>query len=47
VVAVLLGWAWLDEPITWPVLVGGAVVLVAVGLVLAERRGLAEEPPLT
>jgi drug/metabolite transporter (DMT)-like permease len=46
VVAVLLGWAWLGEPITWPVLVGGAVVLVAVGLVMAERRRLPEEPPV-
>ncbi|HEX4471821.1 MAG TPA: EamA family transporter [Nocardioides sp.] len=47
VVAVLLGWAWLGEPITWPVLVGGAVVLVAVGLIMAERRRLPEEPPVT
>jgi drug/metabolite transporter (DMT)-like permease len=47
VVAVLLGWAWLGEPITWPVVVGGAVVLVAVGLVMAERRRLPEEPPVT
>jgi drug/metabolite transporter (DMT)-like permease len=47
VVAVLLGWAWLGEPITWPVLVGGAVVLVAVGLVMAERRRLPEEPPVS
>jgi drug/metabolite transporter (DMT)-like permease len=53
VVAVLLGWAWLGEPITWPVVVGGAVVLVAVGLVMAERRRprtptpIPEEPPLT
>jgi drug/metabolite transporter (DMT)-like permease len=46
VVAVLLGWAWLGEPITWPVVVGGAVVLVAVGLVMAERRRLPEEPPI-
>ena len=47
VVAVLLGWAWLGEPITWPVVVGGAVVLVAVGLVMAERRRIPEEPPVT
>ena len=46
VVAVLLGWVWLGEPITWPVVVGGAVVLVAVGLVMAERRRLPEEPPV-
>jgi len=47
VVAVLLGWAWLGEPITWPVVLGGAVVLVAVALVMAERRRLPEEPPVT
>jgi drug/metabolite transporter (DMT)-like permease len=47
VVAVLLGWVWLGEPITWPVVVGGAVVLVAVGLVMAERQRLPEEPPVT
>ena len=47
VVAVLLGWAWLGEPITWPVVVGGGVVLVAVGLVMAERRRLPEEPPVS
>jgi drug/metabolite transporter (DMT)-like permease len=46
VVAVLLGWAWLGEPITWPVIIGGAVVLVAVGLVMAERQRLPEEPPV-
>jgi drug/metabolite transporter (DMT)-like permease len=47
VVAVLLGWAWLGEPITWPVVVGGAVVLVAVGLVMSERRRIPDEPPVT
>jgi drug/metabolite transporter (DMT)-like permease len=47
VVAVLLGWLWLGEPITWPVVVGGAVVLVAVGLVMSERRRVPEEPPIT
>lgn len=47
VVAVLLGWLWLGEPITWPVVVGGAVVLVAVGLVMTERRAVPEEPPVT
>jgi drug/metabolite transporter (DMT)-like permease len=46
VVAVLLGWVWLGEPITWPVVVGGAVVLVAVGLVMAERRPERDEPPV-
>jgi drug/metabolite transporter (DMT)-like permease len=47
VVAVLLGWVWLSEPITWPVVVGGAVVLVAVGLVMAERRRDQDEPPVS
>jgi drug/metabolite transporter (DMT)-like permease len=47
VVAVLLGWVWLSEPITWPVVVGGAIVLVAVGLVMAERRRDPEEPPVS
>jgi drug/metabolite transporter (DMT)-like permease len=45
VVAVALGWVWLGEPVTWPVVVGGAVVLVAVGLVLVERRD--DEPYVT
>jgi drug/metabolite transporter (DMT)-like permease len=44
VVAVLLGWVWLSEPITWPVVAGGTVVLVAVGLVMAERRRPVEPP---
>jgi drug/metabolite transporter (DMT)-like permease len=47
VVAVILGWWWLGEPITWPVVVGGAVVLVAVALIMAERRRLPEEPPVS
>jgi drug/metabolite transporter (DMT)-like permease len=47
VVAVVLGWLWLSEPITWPVVVGGAVVLVAVGLVMAERRREPDEPPVS
>jgi drug/metabolite transporter (DMT)-like permease len=47
VVAVVLGWVWLSEPITWPVVVGGVVVLVAVALVMTERRRQADEPPLS
>jgi drug/metabolite transporter (DMT)-like permease len=47
VVAVALGWVWLSEPITWPVVVGGVVVLVAVALVMTERRRQADEPPLS
>jgi drug/metabolite transporter (DMT)-like permease len=46
VVAVALGWLWLGEPVTWPVIVGGAVVLLAVGLVMVERPGR-DEPPVT
>jgi drug/metabolite transporter (DMT)-like permease len=47
VVAVMLGWLWLGEPVTWPVVIGGAVVLVAVGLVMAERKRAPAEPPVT
>ncbi len=47
VVAVALGWLWLGEPVTWPVVLGGAVVLVAVGLVMTERRPQLEEPPVS
>lgn len=47
VVAVLLGWVWLSEPITWPVMVGGTIVLVAVGLVMTERRRESDQPPVS
>ena len=47
VVAVALGWLWLGEPVTWPVVLGGAVVLAAVGLVMTERRPQLEEPPVS
>lgn len=47
VVAVALGWVWLSEPITWPVVVGGVVVLIAVGLVMTERSRIVDEPPVT
>jgi drug/metabolite transporter (DMT)-like permease len=46
VVAVVLGWLWLGEPVTWPVVVGGAVVLAAVALVMVESRE-PDEPPVT
>ena len=43
VVAVLVGWLWMDEPVTARVLGGGALVLVGVGLVVrpprSRRRG--------
>jgi len=38
-VAVLLGWLILDEPLTWRLLAGGAVIICGVALVVtAERR---------
>jgi drug/metabolite transporter (DMT)-like permease len=45
VVAVTLGWLCLGESVTWPVACGGIVVLVAVGMVMAERRPKPDEPP--
>lgn len=46
VVAVFLGWLILSEPVTVPILVGGAIVVVAVAIVVtSERRpGPAETP---
>jgi drug/metabolite transporter (DMT)-like permease len=38
VVAVTLGWAFLDEPITLRTLVAGAVVLVAVAMIVGSRE---------
>lgn len=48
VVAVLLGWALLDEPITSAVLVGGLVIVAAVAVVITVERPPrpAEEPAL-
>jgi drug/metabolite transporter (DMT)-like permease len=48
VIAVFLAWLLLSEPITWPILVGGGIVVVAVILVITEERGLrvpATPPP--
>lgn len=45
VVAVALGWLFLGESVTWPVAIGGLVVLVAVGMVMAERHHKPDEPP--
>jgi drug/metabolite transporter (DMT)-like permease len=40
VVAVVLGWWILDEPVTGPMVLGGAVVVAAVAIVIgSERRG--------
>jgi drug/metabolite transporter (DMT)-like permease len=38
VVAVFLGWWVLDEPVTWPVLLGGGIVVAAVALVISAER---------
>lgn len=38
VVAVLVGWLWMDEPVTGRVLTGGALVLLGVGLVVRPPR---------
>jgi drug/metabolite transporter (DMT)-like permease len=50
VVAVLLAWILLAEPLTWPILVGGLIVIVAVVLVINGERldrvpAGAEAPP--
>ena len=45
VVAVLLGWLILSEPVTVPVVVGGSLAVVGVALVVrGERPQLASEP---
>ncbi|MFJ8697246.1 EamA family transporter, partial [Streptomyces roseolilacinus] len=45
VVAVLLGWLILDEALTWPIALGGAVVVAGVWLIVrAERRTTPAEP---
>jgi len=38
VVAVFLGWVVLSEPLTWPILIGGAVVVSAVAIVVGSER---------
>lgn len=43
VIAVLLGWLILDERVTWPIAVGGLVVVGAVALVIASERADAAE----
>jgi drug/metabolite transporter (DMT)-like permease len=46
VVAVFLGWLILSEPLTWPILTGGAVVVAAVAIVVgSERPRTAPEQP--
>ncbi|MFD0569317.1 EamA family transporter [Kitasatospora gansuensis] len=38
VVAVLLGWLILSEPLSWPIVLGGAIVVAAVCLVVRTER---------
>ncbi len=38
VVAVFLGWLILSEPVTWGILVGGAIVVGAVAIVVSAER---------
>jgi drug/metabolite transporter (DMT)-like permease len=45
VVAVILGAALLSEPLTWPILVGGAIVVAGVGLVVSVERPGGTRPP--
>jgi len=47
VIAVFLGWLILDERITWPIVLGGAIVVAAVALVItSERKPTAVTPEL-
>ncbi|MFD2122898.1 EamA family transporter [Streptomyces cirratus] len=39
VVAVALGSLILDEPLTWPIVTGGAIVVAGVGLIVSTERG--------
>ncbi|MCX4691234.1 EamA family transporter [Streptomyces sp. NBC_01408] len=38
VVAVALGWLILDEALTWPIVLGGAIVVAAVGVIVSTER---------
>ncbi|MFD3697312.1 EamA family transporter [Streptomyces sp. NPDC058646] len=38
VVAVALGWLILDEALTWPIALGGAIVVAAVGVIVSTER---------
>jgi drug/metabolite transporter (DMT)-like permease len=42
VVAVFLAWLLLSEPLTWPIVAGGLIVVVAVGLVVRGERSVRE-----
>jgi drug/metabolite transporter (DMT)-like permease len=45
IVAVLLAWILLSEPLSWPIVTGGAVVLLAVVLVIRGERAGGVTPP--
>nr|WP_042405509.1 EamA family transporter [Streptacidiphilus carbonis] len=46
VVAVALGWLILAEPVSWPIALGGAIVVAGVGVVVStERRRTAQPIP--
>jgi drug/metabolite transporter (DMT)-like permease len=45
IVAVLLAWILLSEPLSWPIITGGAVVLLAVILVIRGERAGGVAPP--
>lgn len=47
VVAVVLGALILDEAVTWPILVGGAIVVLGVGVVVSTERPRPVSPPTT
>jgi drug/metabolite transporter (DMT)-like permease len=44
IVAVLLAWLLLSEPLSWPIVTGGAVVLVAVILVIKGEHASGVAP---
>jgi drug/metabolite transporter (DMT)-like permease len=45
IIAVLLAWLLLSEPLSWPIVTGGTVVLVAVILVIRGERASGVAPP--
>jgi drug/metabolite transporter (DMT)-like permease len=47
VVAVFLGWVVLDESVTWPIVIGGGVVVLAVAIVITAERPRREPLPET
>ena len=45
VVAVTLGWLILAEPVSWPIALGGAIVVAGVGVVVSTERRRTSAPP--